>query len=113
MSVINMLESKITVLQDKSSSWIQYVRDYKTILRDNGTTKTISSADRIACDYKLEQLLYRNKISQDISWIVRIVNNMSSNMDLTDIDEIIIPDISYIRNLYVQYGTIQKIEQSE
>ena len=108
MGISNLLNSAlIQTVSDDKGSWRQYVLDHLDYISSRSTLFPIEPTLMNQYRYDLRRFLkYHMNRHQDIGWIVQLLNNIRNDFEFTDIDNLIIPDDSFITQLYYQYKTI-------
>jgi len=107
-NILDMLKSKISIFDNGDPTWVQFVRDHLSIIKQESTKKTLSPEYVRPFNYKLEYLLVDNNLPMAYAWIVCLLNNLSSNEEFVNIPEILIPKSETIGRLYGVYKSTNR-----
>lgn len=97
------LKRKQTALNDTSSSWRIFLKDFRDSLLAKSRMIEIDPYKERIYRYRLRDLLYEHKLPVDITWIIIWLNNIDTENNFKKLTHVYIPDyneIQRIRNLY-------------
>ena len=83
--------------------WVKYVQDHYQIIFDSSEVVAINPFEHYWRHYRLEDYLHEQGYDPNIAWIVKMINQMPSNVDFKDLSDIRIPSSSTIDALYKQF----------
>ncbi len=104
-SLIEQLSTKSTKLSNTDSAWALFINDHIPLIKTKCITVIIDDVIRDRYIYKFDHFLRDNVIRADISWIAKLINDLTMYDDFTLRSYILLPDITQIENLYRQYRT--------
>lgn len=99
----DLLKRNLTKINDIDSKWRNFVKDFRNQILLTVTSIDLTSYHEMIFRYRLRDLLYEAKLSEDIAWVVVWINDMRNESDFKNRDYILIPDynlLTKIRNLY-------------
>lgn len=104
----------MSVFDNADPNWIQFVRDHMSIIKKDHMSKMYISPDNMnAYQYRLEDFLENNKISQSTMWLILEINQMNSAMEFHDLEYLFMPDYSFIFKLYELFNSTEANKESE
>lgn len=108
MALIDTLSNSLNNYDDTDPNWRQFVDDHKTYLINLSNVATISTSYMQGYRYALRRYLNTIRYNTHCTWIVRLVNNLPSDVQFTDsVNSLLIPPMSVIEDLYTTYLTTQ------
>ena len=104
-TLINLIDERLDNLNNTDTNWVIFVNDHINYIKENSSPVIITDADRDRYRYKFKHFLRENKCNRSIFWIATLINELTMYEDFVLKEYILIPNISYIKNLYRQYRT--------
>lgn len=106
MGLVSMLtEAQVAdKYSDKDPDWYLFVLDHRTYLKENSNVRTPTVDDMTQYQYDLDWFIRSLGITVDITWIVMLINDLSS-IKFSDTMTIYVPSASLIAELYASYST--------
>ena len=97
------------ILNDSTESWLQYLRDHRSLIKENSDHVTIDGETIHKFRYRIRKYLRNiNKTYAELELAFRIVNRLNSDRDFNEsITEVYIPHYNYIVELRKMYITVQ------
>lgn len=103
MIIQDLLKRNLTKINDIDSKWRNFVKDFRNQLLLSVSVIDLTPYHELIFRYRLRDLLYEAKLSEDIAWIVVWINDMKNESDFKDKTRLLIPEynlLTRIRNLY-------------
>jgi len=85
--------------------WVKFITDHYQYLRNGATELFISPEDMHTYRYRLEDYLEDKKYDKKFSWIIMLINQISSNKSFTNLSKLLIPNTNVLHQLRAQYDT--------
>lgn len=104
-TLVETIDRMTKKIANTDPAWVVFVNDHINDIRNSAIPVQITDAIRDRYQHKLEHFLRDNFCDKNISWIARIVNELTMYEDFTLKDFILIPDLGFITNLYRSYRT--------
>lgn len=96
-------------LNDSSESWIQYLRDHRSIIRATSTYIDVSESTMIKYKYRIRK--YLNSVNNSyvqLETAFRIVNRLYSDEDFTEnLTGFYLPNLNRIMEMRKMYTTLK------
>ena len=105
MSLKDTIAAKFNPMDITDVKWVQYVKDHLEILKSSSVTITLTDAQLRANQYKLEYILNSNALPEYYSWIVCLLNGISSNEEFFNQSTLLLPSSTELRNMYNTYNS--------
>ncbi len=105
MTLIDILDKRITKLSNHDPAWVQFITDHIKLIQENSTLIIIEDAARDKYKYKLPHFLRDQGISDDITWIAKLINSLNNFTEFTTRYTLLLPQVSHINTLYRLYRT--------
>lgn len=107
MPIHELIESQLGTYENADPAWEQFIRDHFTYLWEGAKIHKPTAAYMRPHEYNLK--FYLKSISFDISaeWIVRLLNDITTDIDFINITEIRVPDMGIVKELYQTFKTNQ------
>ena len=105
-SIANDLINLKSSYSNDDIDWVKFVQDHYQRLFDTCTEEELKPESHYWRYYRLEDYLREQGIDPNVSWIVLMINQMSSKLDFKEMESIRLPDMKVIRGLrqsYMQY----------
>lgn len=99
------LALKIDLLSNTDPAWVTFVNDHISYIRQNSRIVTIDDAARDRYRFKFEHFLRDNICSANVFWIATLINDLTQYENFVLREQILIPNVAYIKVLYRKYQT--------
>ena len=100
-------------VSDDSGPWRQFILDHLALIARQSARYDLSAEQLYRYKHDLRRLL-KTEVAvnrqEDIAWIVRLLNDISCDLEFVDPGEYIIPTDTLILNLYKTYMTVSMNE---
>ncbi len=105
MTLIDILNSKLTRLNNLDSKWVTFILDHKKYIISKSDSIIITNEMISHYQHKLHNLLRENGVQDDIQWIARMLNSINDLTVFNQGDRLIIPEKNLISELYRKFQT--------
>ena len=107
MALTDVIESGFSQFSDSDPNWRLFVLDHKAVIIQNSELINIVGDVMHLVNYSIKNLLRQPQVNRDpgIDWIVRLINNLKSDIDFYDVRLLWIPPMNYVTQLYQLYMT--------
>lgn len=97
------------ILNDSTESWIQYLRDHRSLIKEHSDHIDIDGETIHKFKYRIRKYLYNINMSyEELELAFRIVNRLNNDRDFNEeITEVYLPRYNYIVELRKMYVTVQ------
>ena len=112
MALIDIIQSGMSRFSDSDPNWRQFVLDHKGVILQNAEVVNIIGDVMHLVNYSIRNFLQQPQLRRDpgIDWIVRLINNLKSDIDFVDVRLLYVPQINYLTTLYQLYQTTTALQ---
>lgn len=109
MTMTDIIDEKLEAdkYYDNNEKWVQLIKDHIEYIRETSTERTISADFFRPYKYNLNYYLRAIAFNPSMEWIVRLINDMPSDMDFIHINTILVPSKNVIKELYKVYQSLE------
>ena len=83
--------------------WILFVKDHRDELLQHSTKETYGPGDLYRYRYRPASFIASKNLPVSSEWILLWLNNMKSRLEFINIQELNIPDVTYLMELHTKY----------
>lgn len=99
MTILDLLAAKRTENDDDDPKWVLFVKDHRDELVANATRRQFSSDLMNTVRYDLRRYLRRIQYPEALDWVVLYINDIQTEADFNDLNELLLPSQNQISNL--------------
>ena len=79
--------------------WVQFIRDHYYHIKHKSTIVELNPFKHNSFRYRLADFLADNNIPKEMGWIVLMINQLESEAKFSDLNIMLLPDVSDIEHL--------------
>lgn len=99
-------KTQSSTFSDDQGPWRQYILDHLDNIRKTSETFVLDGPLMNLYRFDLRRFLYdKMNRHEDLTWIVLLINDIPSELEFVNIDNLIVPTDSLITKLYHSYRT--------
>lgn len=102
------IQSNAEAVNIPSTSWLQFLQDHKTYIRNRSSTVTLTETDLVKYQYRIRRYLTESYGGTYIELVFRVINNLADDVDfnLNLVGEsVYVPPTSLVNELRSSYRT--------
>ena len=107
-SVRDLLNNKLTKLNDSDRRWATFIKDFRKEILENSYRVELTPYMVEIFRYRLNDLLLENNVPYDIHWIIAWINGLGNQLNFQDVTHLWVPNHDFIRKLRTLYDSTKR-----